>query len=241
MTERSADPASHLYKRHRFPAEIISHAVWLYFRFPLSLRHVEDMLAVRGIAVSFQTVGEWAGKFGAAYARQIRRMSKGAFADKWHLDEMVVSITGRKHWLWRAVDANGHVLDALVQSRRDRKAALRLLRKLLKEQGIAPRVMLTDKLRSYGAARNELMPDVDHRSHKGLNNRAENSHLVVRRRERTMKRFKSSRQCQRFVSIHGPIANLFHYPRNLLTSARYRKLRTASMETWSRITIPTAG
>ena len=116
MTERPADPASHLYKRHRFPAEIISHAVWLYFRFPLGLRHVEDMLAVRGIAVSFQTVGEWAGKFGAAYARQIRRMSKGAFADKWHLDEMVVSIKGRKHWLWRAVDANGHVLDALVQA-----------------------------------------------------------------------------------------------------------------------------
>jgi putative transposase len=241
MTERPADPASHLYKRHRFPAEIISHAVWLYFRFPLSLRHVEDMLAVRGIAVSFQTVGEWAGKFGAAYARQIRRMSKGAFADKWHLDEMVVSIKGRKHWLWRAVDANGHVLDALVQSRRDRKAALRLLRKLLKQQGIAPRVMITDKLRSYGAAKNELMPGVEHRSHKGLNNRAENSHLVVRRRERTMKRFKSSRQCQRFVSIHGPIANLFHYPRNLLTSAQYRKLRTASMETWSRIAMPTAG
>ncbi|MEQ1956131.1 IS6 family transposase [Mesorhizobium sp. CN2-181] len=162
-------------------------------------------------------------------------------ASNWHLDEVVVSIKGRKHRLWRAVDANGHVLDALVQSRRDRKAALRLLRKLLKQQGIAPRVMITDNLRSYGAARNELMPDMEHRSHKGLNNTAENSHLIVRRRERTMKRFKSSRQCQRFVSIHGPIANLFHYPRNLLTSAQYRKLRTASMETWSRITIPTAG
>ena len=180
MTERPAEPASHLYKRHRFPAEIISHAVWLYFRFPLSLRHVEDMLAARGIEVSFQTVAEWASKFGGEYARRIRRMSKGAFADKWHLDEMVVSIKGKKHWLWRAVDAEGYVLDALVQSRRNRKAALRLMRKLLKQQGIAPRVMITDKLRSYGAAKNELMPGVEHRSHKGLNNRAENSHLAVR-------------------------------------------------------------
>lgn len=122
-----------------------------------------------------------------------------------------------------------HVLDALVQSRRDCRAALRLMRKLLNEQGTAPRVMITDKLRSYGAARNDVMPGVEHRSHKGLNNRAENSHLVVRRRERTMKRFKSSRQRQRFVSIHGPITNLFHYPRNLLTSTQYRELRTASM------------
>lgn len=121
MTERPADLASHLYKRHRFPAEIISHAVWLYFRFPLSLRHVADMLAVRGIGVSFQTVAEWAGKFGGEYARRIRRMSKGAFADKWHLDEMVVSIKGRKHWLWRAVDANGYVLDALVKAEETRR------------------------------------------------------------------------------------------------------------------------
>ncbi len=128
MTDRPAEPAAHLYKRHRFPTEIISHAVWLYFRFPLSLRHVEDMLAARGVEVSFQTVAEWASKFGGEYARRIRRMSKGRFADKWHLDEMVVTIKGKKHWLWRAVDAEGYVLDALVQSRQNRKAALRLLR-----------------------------------------------------------------------------------------------------------------
>jgi putative transposase len=240
MTERPAELANHLYKRHRFPAEVISHAVWLYFRFPLSLRHVEDMLAARGIEVSFQTVAEWAGKFGGEYARRIRRMSKGRFADKWHLDEMVVSIKGKKHWLWRAVDAEGYVLDALVQSRRDRKAALRLMRKLLKDQGIAPRVMITDKLGSYGAARKELMPGVEHRSHKGLNNRAENSHLAVRRRERTMKRFKSSRQCQRFVSIHGPITNLFHYPRSHMTAAQHREIREASMATWSQVAMSTA-
>jgi putative transposase len=236
MTDRPAEFANHLYKRHRFPAEIISHAVWLYFRFPLSLRHVEDMLAARGIEVSFQTVAEWASKFGGEYARRIRRMSKGRFSDKWHLDEMVVAIKGKKHWLWRAVDAEGYVLDALVQSRRNSKAALRLMRKLLKQHGITPRVMITDKLRSYAAAKNKLMPGVEHRSHKGLNNRAENSHLAVRQRERSMKRFKSSRQCQRFVSIHGPIANLFHYPRNHLTAAEYRELRNASTQAWTQIT-----
>ncbi len=239
MTDRPAELANHLYKRHRFPAEIISHAVWLYFRFPLSLRHVEEMLAARGVKVSFQTVAEWADKFGGEYTRRIRRQSTGAFADKWHLDEMVVSIKGRKHWLWRAVDANGYVLDALVQSRRNRKAALRLMRKLLKQQGITPRVMVTDKLGSYAAARAQLMPGVEHRS-PGLNNRAENSHLAVRRRERAMKRFTSSRQCQRFVSIHGPITNLFHYPRSHITAPQHRELREASMATWSQIAMSTA-
>lgn len=237
MTDLPTEAGPQIYKRHRFPAEIISHAMWLYFRFPLSLRHVEDLLAERGIEVSFQTVAEWAGKFGGEYARRIRRRSKGRFADKWHLDEMVVTIKARKHWLWRAVDAEGYVLDALVQSRRNKKAALRLMRKLLKQQGIAPRVMITDKLGSYAAAKKELMPGVEHRSHKGLNNRGENSHLAVRRRERGMKRFKSGRQCQRFVSIHGPITNLFHYPRNHMTAAQHRHLRDAAMTMWSEITM----
>ncbi|OCP15115.1 MULTISPECIES: IS6 family transposase, partial [unclassified Ensifer] len=197
------------YRRHRFPAEIIAHAVWLYYRFPLSLRDVEDLLAERGIDVSFQTVSEWAAKFGLKFAYQFRRRSRGSFTDKWHLDEMVVSIKGKKYWLWRAVDANGYILDALLQSHRNRKAALRLMRKLLKSQGAVPRVMVTDKLRSYSAAKAEFIPSVEHRSHKGLNNRAENSHLPVRRRERRMMRFKSPRQCQRFVSAHSQIANLF--------------------------------
>ncbi|NKJ08858.1 putative transposase [Rhizobium sp. SG741] len=179
MTEA---PHVHL-RRHRFPAEIIAHAVWLYYRFPLSFRDVEDLLADRGINVSFQTVPEWATKFGLKFAHQLRRRSRGHFADKWQLDEMVVTIKGRKYWLWRAVDANGYVLDALLQSRRNKAAVLRLMRKLLEDQGIAPRVMVTDKLRSYSAAKAELMPRVEHRSHKGLNNRAENSHLAVRRRE----------------------------------------------------------
>ena len=223
------------FRRHRFPAEIIAHAIWLYYRFPLSLRDVEDLLAERGIDVSFQTVSEWTAKFGPKFAHQLRRRSRGNFADKWHLDEMVVSIKGKKYWLWRAVDANGYVLDALLQSRRNRKAALRLMRKLLRSQGVAPRVMVTDKLRSYSAAKAELIPGVEHRSHKGINNRAENSHLPVRRRERRMIRFKSARQCQRFVSTHGQIANLFLLHRKHLTAADHRQLRTQAIATWRDI------
>lgn len=139
MTKLSNVDTASRYKRHRFPAEIIAHAVWLYYRFPLSLRDVEDLLAERGIDVSFQTVCEWTAKFGYQFADQLRRRSRGNFADKWHLDEMVVSIKGKKYWLWRAVDADGYVLDALLQSRRNRKAALRLMRKLLKSQGIKTR------------------------------------------------------------------------------------------------------
>ncbi len=230
MTDR--DP---LYRRHRFPAEIIAHAVWLYFRFPLSLRMVEDMLAARGIIVSHQTVRLWAEKFGRAFANDIRGRVSGRFGDKWYLDEVVISIRGKKHWLWRAVNQDGFVLDVLVQSRRNAKAATRLMRKLLRGQGRAPRVMITDKLRSYGAARREIMPGVEHRSHKGLNNRAENSHQPIRRRERIMKRFKSTRHLQRFVSIHDPIANLFHIPRHDISSGHHRELHAAAMDQWAKI------
>jgi putative transposase len=160
------------YARHRFPAEVISYAVWLYFRFPLSLRMVEEMLATRGILVSHETVRQWALKFGQSFAKQIRRRLP-APGDKWHLDEVVIGIAGQKHWLWRAVDQHGTVLDILVQSRRNAKAAKRLLRKLLRKQGVAPRVMITDKLASYAATKREIMPGVEHRQHKGLNNRAD--------------------------------------------------------------------
>ncbi|MEY8843381.1 IS6 family transposase [Cribrihabitans sp. XS_ASV171] len=224
-----------LYRRHRFPPEVISYAVWLYFRFPLSLRMVEDLLAERGIIVSHQTVRAWAEKFDRDFARTIRRRSVGKLGDKWHLDEVVISIQGRKHWLWRAVDQEGFVLDALVQTSRDRRAAVRLMRKLLIQQGHSPRVLITDKLRSYPAAKREIMPGVGHRSHKGLNNRAENSHQPTRRRERIMKRFKSPRQLQRFVSIHDPIANLFHLPRHEMTSADFRELRATAMDAWRDI------
>jgi putative transposase len=170
--------------------------VWLYFRFPLGLRMVEELLAARGIIVSHETVRQWALKFGQQFANQIRRRLPRV-GDKWHLDEVVLKIAGVKHWLWRAVDQTGMVLDVLVQSRRDKRAAKRLLRKLLKKQMRPPRVMITDKLASYGAAKRDVMPAVEHRQHKGLNNRAESSHQPTRRRERQMKQFKSAGQAQR--------------------------------------------
>lgn len=231
---------SPLYRRHRFPAEVIAEAVWLYFRFPLSFRMVEDMLAYKGVIVTHKTIRQWAEKFGRDYANKIRRRTP-RLGDKWHLDEAVVSIRGRKHWLWRAVDQDGFVLDVLVQSRRNAKAAKRLIRKLLKMQGRAPRVMVTDKLRSYGAANRQIGLTVcDPRQHKGLNNRAENSHQPIRRREAIMKRFKSPAQLQRFVSIHDPIANLYCFPRTTFTSNDHRELRHAAMTAWREITCVSA-
>src|SRR5918998_1583785 len=213
----SSPAAKSPYAGHRFPAEVISHAVWLYFRFPLSLRMVEEMLAARGIVVSHETVRRWALKFGTEFANRIRRRLPRA-GDKWHLDEVAIRIAGVKHWLWRAVDQAGMVLDVLVQGRRDKRAAKRLLRKLLKRQGRPPRVMVADKLPSYGAAKQGLVPGVEHRRHKGLNNRAEKSHQPTRRRERQMKRFKSPRQARRFLSAHDQIAHLFYLRRDRVTA-----------------------
>ncbi len=223
------------YAGYRFPAEVISHAVWLYFRFPLSLRMVDELLAARGIIVSHETVRQWALKFGQAFANQIRRRLPAA-GDKWHMDEVVLTISGVKHWLWRAVDQTGMVLDILVQSRRDTQAAKRLLRKLLKRQCRAPRVMVTDKLASYGAARREVMPSVEHRKHKGLNNRAENSHQPTRRQERQMKQFKSAGQAQRFLSAHDGISNLFHLRRHRVPATQYRAARTKAFQVWAETT-----
>jgi putative transposase len=222
------------YARHRFPPEVISHAVWLYFRFPLSLRMVEEMLAARGIEVSYETVRQWALQFGQGFANQIRRRLPTP-GDKWHLDEVLISIAGKKHWLWRAVDQHGLVLDILVQSRRDAKAAKRLLRKLLKKQGIVPRVMITDKLASYAAAKRTVMPDVEHRQHRGLNNRAEKSHQPTRRRERIMKRFKSAGQAQRFLSVHDQVANLFRRMANT-SAADHRLTRARAFQAWTEVT-----
>jgi putative transposase len=227
------------YARHRFPAEVISYAVWLYFRFPLSLRIVEEMLAARGILVSYETVRQWALKFGPSFANQIRRRLPSA-GDHWHLDEVAISIAGQKHWLWRAVDQRGIVLDILVQSRRNARAAKRLLRKLLKKQGIAPRVLITDKLASYAAAKRVIMPGVEHRQHKGLNNRAENSHQPTRRRDRIMKRFKSAGQTQRFLSAHDQVANLFRRPANI-TAAAHRTSRAQAFQVWNEVTEAVAG
>ena len=222
------------YARHRFPAEVISYAVWPYFRFPLSLRMVEEMLAARGILVSHETVRQWAMKFGQTFANQIRRRLP-APGDKWHLDGVVISIAGRKHWLWRAVDQHGVVLDILVQSRRNAKAAEHLLRKLIKKLGIASRVIFTDKLASYAVAKRVVMPGVEHRQHKGLNNRAENSHRPTRRRERMMKRFKSPGQAQRFLSVHDQVGNLFRRPANT-NAAEHREARASAFVAWAEVT-----
>jgi putative transposase len=219
------------YKRHRFPPEIIAHAGWLYFRFPLSLRLVEEMLLERGILVSCETVRRWTLRFGPAYARRLRRKRAGR-RDVWHLDEVVISIAGQKHWLWRAVDQDGYVLDEIVQSRRDTKAAKRLLRRLLKKQGCPPQRMITDKLGSYGAARRQIMLAVDHRSHKGLNNRAENSHLPLRGREQAMQGFRSPGGLQRFASVFSATRNLFVPPHSRRSALATHLHRLNAMAEW---------
>ncbi|NKJ40334.1 IS6 family transposase [Rhizobium sp. SG570] len=223
------------YKRHRFPQQIISNAVWLYFRFPLSLRLVEEMLLARGIVVSYETIRRWGRKFGPAYVKQLRRR-RPSRQDVWHLDEVVISIAGKKHWLWRAVDQDGYVLDEIVQSRRDTKAAKRLLIRLLKKAGMPPKRIITDKLRSYGAAKREVMPAVEHRSHKGLNNRAENSHLPLRKRERTMQGFRSPGSLQRFISIFSALRNLFVAPRYKRSALATHIHRIRAMAQWKVVT-----
>lgn len=219
---------------HRFPPEIIGYAVWAYHRFPMSLRDVEDLLAARGIVVSYETIRAWLAKFGSHYAKQIRR-DRPRVADKWHLDEVVLPINGKKYWLWRAVDSKGDVLDILVQSRRNKRAASRFFRKLFKAFG-APRVIVTDKLRSYGAALKELAPRIEHRSHKGLNNRSEGSHRPTRRREKIMGRFKSPRQAQRFLTVHDQVQTIFRPRRHTLSAAAYRQTRADAHWIWDDIT-----
>ena len=223
------------YHGYRFPAEIISHAVWLYHRFSLSFRDVEDLLAQRSITVTYETVRQWCLTFGPSYARTLRRR-RGRLGDTWHLDELFVAINGRQRYLWRAVDEDGDVLDILVQSRRNRRAAVRFFRKLLKKQGGLPRRLVTDKLRSYSAARRTVMPSVVHRTGRYANNRAEVSHQPTRQRERQMRRFKSAGHLQRFASVHGVVQNLFRVGRHLLRSVHHRLLRTRAFVEWDVVT-----
>jgi putative transposase len=222
------------YKRHRFPPSVIAHAVWLYVRFPLSLRLVEEMLLERGIVVSYETVRCWAKKFGPGYAGRLRRKPPSA-SDVWHLDEVVVTIGGKKQCLWRAVDQDGYVLDEIVQSRRNTKAAKRLLIRLMKKQGCLPKRVATDKLRSYGAARRQVMPAVKHRSHKGMNNRAENSHLPLRKRERIMQGFRSPGGLQRFVSIFSAVRNLVVPPRSKHSAIAVHLHRPRTISHWKTV------
>ena len=228
-------PASPCYKHHRFPAEIISHAIWLYFRFSLSYRDVEELMAARGIVLTYETIRQWCQKFGQHSANQLRRR-RAQTGDKWHLDEVFLTIKGKRHYLWRAVDQHGNVLDILVQSRRNKRAAKKFFRKLLKGCQYVPRVLITDKLASYAAATKELLRRVEHRQHKRLNNRAENSHQPTRQRERTMRRFKSGGHAQRFLAAHDPFREHFCPRRHRLGAKQYRAVLQERFVVWNTIT-----
>jgi len=220
------------FKRHRFPAEVIRHAVWLYFRFTLSFRDVEEMLAERGIDISYETIRYW-----RIFAQNLRRYGPRP-TGRWHLDEMVVKINGQRMWLWRAVDDEGAVLDMLVQKRRNTVAAVRLLRKLLKRQGGHPDTITTDRLASYRAALRHLGLSRGHRPGTMLkNNRAENSHLVIRRRERKQQRFKSQHSAQRFLSTHAAIYNTFNLQRHLIGRSTLRLFRADANRRWAEATM----
>ena len=224
------------FKRHRFPPDIIRQAVWLYFRFTLSVLDVEEMLAQRGIETSYETIRCWALKFGRAFAQNLRRSRPTPTARR-HLDEMVVKIAGKRMWLWRAVDDEGEVLDMLVQKRRNTRAAVRLLRKLLKHQGIHPETIVTDKLASYRAAARELGCSNRHwPGHMIGNNRAENSHLGIRRRERKQQKFKSQSSAQRFLATHAAIYNAFNLQRHLISRSILRTFRANADHAWAAAT-----
>lgn len=224
------------FKRHRFPAEVICYAVWLYFRFTLSIRDVEELLAQRGIEVSRESVRCWVNKFGPLIAANLRRRL-AAPTSRWHLDEMVVKIGGRRMWLWRAVDDEGEVMDMLVQKRRNKHAALKLFRKLLKHQGIHPEAITTDNLPSYRAAARELGLSSRHQA-GGMraNNRAENSHLPIRRRERKQQKFKSQGSAQRFLAVHAAIYNTFNLQPHLISRPGLRRLRAGAHQAWAEAT-----
>jgi transposase-like protein len=219
------------YARHQFPPVVIQHAVWLYLRFTLSYRDVEDLLAERGLDISYETVRRWVLKFGPAIARRLRQ-GRAKPTARWRVDEMVVRIGGQHLYLWRAVDDEGEVLDVLVQRRRDKHAARKLMRKLLKKQGFAPTDITTDKLRSYGAAFAELGLTARHEQGLRRNNRAEVSHQPVRRRERKMQRFKSPGSAQRFVSMHSAAYNAFNVQRHLISRRTLRAFRAEAMAQW---------
>jgi putative transposase len=227
--------APNRYKHYRFPADIISHGVWLYYRFCLSYRDVEELLFARGIIVTYETIRQWCRTFGQDYANQLRRRRPRP-GDKWHLDEVFLTINGAQHYLWRAVDQEGYVLDILVQSRRNKTAAKKFFRKLLKRFRYVPRVIITDKLKSYGAAKREILPGVEHRQHRYLNNRAENSHQPTRQRERRMQGFKSPGHAQRFLSAYEPIAQHFRPRRHRLSAHAYRQEMVQRFQSWQEVT-----
>jgi len=226
------------YHRHRFPIEVVEQCVWLYFRFALSYRNIEEMMAKRGVQLTYETIREWCHKFGPLYAAQLRT-KRARIGSKWHLDEVFIKMNGVQHYLWRAVDQNGATIDILVQPRRDRWAALRFFRELLHTAERAPRVIVTDKLRSYAAAKRMILPEVEHRQSRYLNNRAENSHQPTRVRERQMKRFQSPEHAQHFLSVFESISSAFRMRRHLLPAARYRRRLNQAFHLWHTTALAT--
>ena len=219
------------YRRHRFPPDIISYAVWLYYRFNLSHRDIEDLLAERGITVTRESIRLWCIKFGAIYTRRLKRKHRG-YGDTFYIDEVFVKINGKQHYLWRAVDQDGEIVDVYLQARRNGAAAKRFFKRLLRSSGAEPRKIVTDKLRSYPVAQREVMPDTIHSTQQYENNRAEQSHEATRVRERGMRKFKSVRQAQRFLGAHAAVSNLFNLGRHLISAEHHRNLRAAAFTDW---------
>jgi putative transposase len=224
---------TNIYAGYRYPPQIISHAVWLYHRFTLSFRDIEELLSARGITVSYETIRNWCDKFGQRYCSQIRKY-RGQLGDTWYLDEVFIKINGVLHYLWRAVDQDGDEIDILVQKRKDTHAAKRFFKKLLKGQQAAPIRIVTDKLRSYSAAKKALIPGVEHSTQQHENNRCELSHQPGRQQERQMRKFKSQGQAQRFLSCHGAVNNLFRLGRHFMKASHYRIFRDRAFVEWGR-------
>ena len=222
---------SNIYKRYRFPSEIIQYTVWLYYRFNLSHRDIEDLLAERGINVTYEAIRLWCNKFGPKYATRLKRRHRG-FGDTFFIDEVFIKIEGKQHYLWRAFDQDGEVVDVFLQKRRDSAAAKRFFKRLLKAHRDEPRKIVTDKLRSYGVAHRELIPDSIHDTSQYANNRAELSHQPTRDRERGMRRFKSIVQAQRFLGVHSAVYNLFNLGRHLVSACHYRLFRMRAFASW---------
>ena len=220
-----------IYKRYRFPPEIIQYAVWLYYRFNLSHRDIEDLLAERGINVTYEAIRLWCNRFGPEFATRLRRKHRG-YGDTFYIDEVFIKIDGKQHYLWRAVDQDGEVVDVYLQKRRDGDTAKRFFKRLLRKHSNEPRKIVTDKLRSYGVAHRELIPDTIHDTSQYANNRAELSHQPPRVRERGMRRFKSVVQAQRFLGVHAAVYNLFNLDRHLISANHYRSSRQRAFASW---------
>lgn len=220
-----------MYKRHRFPPAIIQYAVWLYYRFNVSDRDIEDLLTQRGIIVTHESIRLWCNKFGTKYAARLRKRHQG-YGDTFFIDEVFVKIDDKQHYLWRAVDQDGDIVDVFLQKRRDAKAAKRFFKRILKKHKGEPRKIVTDKLRSYGVAHRELIPESIHDTSKYTNNKAELSHQPTRVRERGVRKFKSVQQAHRFLNVHDAVYNLFNLGRHLVSAETYRFFRLRSFASW---------